>query len=172
MASTKQPAEDKIQPFAIMPVANYCVKSIVGSGYLPGRPKIAKNFRYEVEYFNTLNLPSKIHKYNGPIPVGFAGDVSQLQDCQNPRHFIFNPENMYCCRWCGHSFSKSSNKARHERKCTVNGAPGHECDMACKNPATGLKCPGRAVYTPDKANDKRKNNSRGNMLRKKQTSSN
>uniref|UniRef100_T1JR63 C2H2-type domain-containing protein n=1 Tax=Tetranychus urticae TaxID=32264 RepID=T1JR63_TETUR len=111
------------------------------------------NFRYELAHYNTLNPPSQVTGYTGPIPKGFTRDISKLQDCGNPRHFIDDITEKYRCRWCGHNFSKSSNKVRHEKGCGMIGAPGHKCDIHCHNPAIGLNCVGAGVYTPDKDND-------------------
>uniref|UniRef100_T1JQP8 Uncharacterized protein n=1 Tax=Tetranychus urticae TaxID=32264 RepID=T1JQP8_TETUR len=108
--------------------------------------------------------------YTGPIPKGFTQDISKLQDCGNPRHFIDDITEKYRCRWCGHNFSKSSAKVRREKGCDVIGAPGHKWDIHCHNPAIGLNCVGAGVYTPDKDNDGRKGNSKGNIARLSQTS--
>uniref|UniRef100_T1L5T5 Uncharacterized protein n=1 Tax=Tetranychus urticae TaxID=32264 RepID=T1L5T5_TETUR len=129
----KEPTEEELTKFATMPVANYDFKCVVGSGYLPGQPRVMKNFRYELAHYNTLNTPSQLTGYTGPIPEGFTQDIPKLQDCGNPRHFIDDITEKYHCRWCGHNFSKSSNKVRHEKGCGIIGAPGHKCDIHCHN---------------------------------------
>ncbi|XP_015794614.1 uncharacterized protein LOC107371140 [Tetranychus urticae] len=170
---------EKGRKFVTIPDAGYYF-SVVGSEYLPNKPKTEENFRVEVSWHNTLVAPAQVKGWLGPIPKGFSQNVSELQDCSNPVHFRIqeSTEVNYLCRWCKKSYSGRNNQYRHERKCDEPGAPGHVCPDHpddCPNkdkPGHLCRCPpncaGACEWTPNRENDKRKNNSRGNIARKRQ----
>ena len=129
--------EEPIPSTSKAPNGEYDIRGIIGSGYIDSR-KRPEDYRLVVDFTPALMHPRSV-RWDGAIPEGLPENFKDLVDCENPEHLKPSVYD-YRCRWCGQSSTSRTNQYKHERRCRIQGAPGHKCVNCPQN------CPGAAEW--------------------------
>uniref|UniRef100_T1KLE9 Uncharacterized protein n=1 Tax=Tetranychus urticae TaxID=32264 RepID=T1KLE9_TETUR len=121
----------------------YSIEKVECFMYGPG-PSIPSNVYCLTQWSPTWVPWSEIHMDDDPIsalPKLQSFDKQIWEKFANTQVIENHVTMKYTCRWCGHGSDDKSNMNKHEKRCSVVGAPGHVHNKHCKN------CPEPAKYT-------------------------